>query len=495
MSRELFAGELPVIVNLAENPLQSRALDGVRLGQAGAAETLRGSAETNGVASYLSASLVLSPAAVVSFTLGDLRDRLFHLSFELKSEDYAPIRDAHALRVDFSTFPHRVAELLNKPGNDAAFVAILRLPTAALPPPSIFPREAGRAGELEDPDTRNDDRPAAVTALFSLVERNQFRNLSHLALPMQVSSELLTRRAIADRAKRAEVRAASAEQDAASAGEKLQAELAARRAAEEERNVLRARVAEFEAERAEIEAQRERLKREQSELGSLQARIGELEGMVVSREEEIANTQNRNRNIDELVARVEEAESRQTAEASKRERLMADLNAAREDSVASERRFSAAVDEIHKGNRIIAKLQAAAATGRRKARAAESILERQEAIIEDNQKRVADLERDLRNTREKLQLAEIERDGAKARASSYLDQVLETSRILNLNKGALELAAQSANQASQATTAYGEASDSPGRGMTPQSSSSGPSPGEQAAVGEGGPQAQSQAQA
>jgi hypothetical protein len=359
MSRELFAGELPVIILPAGGIARTRG---------------------NGPATALTAALTLSPSHVLCFSLADLRDRLFHYAREITALEYAAVQAASLLRVDFAAFPAQFADLLARVRADDAVVAFLELPDdAADAPPN-----------------------------FCVAERKNLGYAPQVAFPLAVSSDLVVRREIAARSKLAEGAAAAAEARAIAAEARAAAAEAAAREREERGNALQARLdavttahescdRDLEHARRAAEVANARLDEQGRELRELRARVEEDE---------------------DLRARLEATTADLHAVSAARDKLVDDLATSRAAELSTTHKLTAAIAELHKGNRMLAGLRKDLKVERRNGAVAEAIRERQEKAIDAGETRIAELEREQRRTRDRLEMVELERDGMNARLAS-----------------------------------------------------------------------------
>lgn len=380
MSRELFRADIPVVVS----PRRSGP---------------------NGVTSApvpLSAALTLSPTATLSFTLADLRDRLFHLAFELSAADYPAIRDSQALRVDFAAFPHRFAELLYKPAAE----------------PNLF------SAYLVLPENASDERP-----LFTIFERNNFKNLKHLELHLSVSTDSVVRRAIADRAKRAESRIAIEQAAVAQVRDEKDALINSLREAEDRERSLREELSSLTRQRADDEAVIATLRSDLDATSGLRQRIAELEGEISVKVGEIGELRARFEETRGLRNELEQVRESLKVEVAAREKHAADAAALRDEATESAAKLNDAISEIERGNKIIARLEHSSKDSRQKVRLSSAVIEKQEAAVLFNERRIAELERDLRKTRDRLEMVELERDGLSARLNAAKEK-LEEGEIL-----------------------------------------------------------------
>lgn len=385
MSRELFRAEVPVSVSSRHS-----APNG------------------SGVAAIsLSAALTLSPAATLTFTLADLRDRLFHLSFELTSADYPAVRDAQALRVDFAAFPHRFAELLRKPAAEPdSFSAFLVLP----------------------------ENPADGAPHFSIFERNNFKNLKHLELFLTISTDLVVRRAIADRAKRAESQAAAEEAIATQARADREEALKALQQAEERECGLRNEVAELARQNAEEAAANAGLRREVDAAVALRHRVTELESTLQEREKNIAELRGRLESSDGLRQELDEAREAFKTEVAAREKQVKDTSVLQLEIAEADQKIRDAVSEIEKGNTIIGRLEENLKDSRQKVRVSSAVIERQETAVLMHERKIAELERDLRKAQDGLEMMTLERDGLSARLKAAKEKIEENDVLQATNQ-------------------------------------------------------------
>lgn len=372
MSRDLFRHDLPVVIT-------SRP----------------GVPPPNAVATSLQAVLTLSPTATLSFTLSDLKDRLFIASFDLSAAEYPAVRDAQSLRVDFTSFPHRVADLLRRPASDPSFSAHLVFPD------DILDEETG-----ERPSSASASQPLAQSVTFSILQTNNFKLLRHLDLTLSLAPASLVRRALADATKSADAARADAEDRAAEASARAEA----------------------------AEAQLDELRPDAAATPSLRNRITEVEARLADATAELDMLRPLSAEVE--VLREETNRLRNASSASSAECSAAQAQAAafEEELREARTRLHEAAAELRKTNRAASHLEEGATMARRRARVAEAVVERQEAAVEREEKRAAAAERDLRRARDREEMLVVERDGTLARLEAARERIEEADVLQASNQ-------------------------------------------------------------
>jgi Centriolar protein SAS N-terminal len=436
MSRELFAGELPVTVLPAGGIARTRG---------------------NGPPSTLTAALTLSPSHVLCFSLADLRDRLFHYAREISAQEYAAVQSASLLRVDFAAFPAQFADLLARVRAEDAFVAFLELP--------------------EDGAGHGD--AAGAPPNFCVAERKNLGYAPQVAFSLAVSSDLVVRREIAARTKLAEGAAAAAEERAAAAEARAAAAETAARALEGRNTALQETLDAVTAAHAPCDRQREAACRDaERSAAQLEEQERELRTLRARAEEDR-----------ELCARLDATATDLEAASAARDALTQDLGVSRANEAEAVHKLTTAIAELHKGNRLLAVLRRELRVERRNGAVAEAVREQQEKAVEAGEARVSELQRDLRRTKDRLEMVELERDGMAARLASarktiendkvLIDKDRKSIAYLNreLNKAAMALDARRGGLLARSPSEYDTTTTSTLNDSRPSSDSpEGPQP-------------------
>lgn len=356
----------------------------------------------------LSATLTYNAlSTTLTLTLSDLSTRLLLLSVSLTPALYAPVRSAHSLRLDFASFPSRLAELLLLPRSDPSYILQLHLP----------------------------ERDDGATVPLRLVQFNAYKAFLHVELPLRRASKEELVAALAARAREAESAIADAAEKKALADERLRLLGQARAEFEQLKNSLPERDevqrtadeaslrageahAQNQALRAQIAERDQRLHGLQSELAEVHGRVGTLPGLQDARAEAERRA---------VAAEAVMAEGRAAADL-----LCAERDAARTELNATREREGRRQTE----------LRASRAKGKVKA----AVIAKQEAAVRAAEKRIAALEREVRRARDRAAMLEVEKEGLSGRLSSACSKLEENAAVLQSDQQVIEYLSRELNE-------------------------------------------------
>lgn len=346
-------------------------------------------------------------STTLTLTLADLSTRLLLLSVSLTPALYAPVRSAHSLRLDFASFPSRLAELLLLPRSDPSYILQLHL----------------------------SERDDGATVPLRFVQFNAYKAFLHVELPLRRASKEELVAALAARAREAEAAIADAAEKQILADERLRLLGQARSEVEQLKNSLSERdEVQRTADEASHRAEEARARNE-----ALRAQIAERDQRLYSVQSELAELRGRVGTLPELRDATAEAERRAGAAQAALVECRATADSLRAERDAARTELNAARE---REGRLQTELRASRAKGKVKA----AVIAKQEAAVRVAEKRLAALEREVRRTRDRTAMLEVEKEGLSGRLSSACSKLEENAAVLQSDQQVIEYLSRELNE-------------------------------------------------
>lgn len=356
----------------------------------------------------LSATLTYNAlSTTLTLSLSDLSTRLLLLSVSLTPALYSPIRATHSLRLDFAAFPSRLAELLLLPTTDPSYVLQLHLP----------------------------ERDEQQTVPLRLVQFNAYKAFLHIELPLQRASEQELVAALAARAREAESAFSDAAEKQRLADERLRLLTEARTEIEQ----LRAALAERDNAQRNADEATQRAQHARAETDALRAQIADRDEKINQGEQRIQLLQ---KEVAELRRKIETLPALRDANAGVERRAVAAEAALAEARVA----LDTLRTERQAASEREAKLETELRSSRAKGKVKAAIINKQEAAVLASEKRIAVLERDLRRSRDRAAMLEVEKEGLSGRLSSACSKLEENATVLQSDQRVIEYLSRELNE-------------------------------------------------
>lgn len=388
----------------------------------------------------LTALLSHSPAEdSVTLTLSDLSTRLLLLRYVLTAAEYAPLRESESLLIDFAAFPAHLCDLLQRVSNDDDYIATLRLP-----------RTLDNGEQQAVPP--NDD-----VAVLRVVQTSAVKSIAHINLILRPASHEELVAAVAGRAREAEIADARAKH--------LQ------RVLEEERSRTAADTSRRNEREANLQLMVERLESEMAHGETVATRVSQLEEENRTLSTQLQATQTQLGEAHDTIAQGESLRDemgRMSTEADRTHEEVAQLEEARrrltverddckrEFERVTEQR-NEATSEIGRGNVIIEKLQGELNNQRARGKVKTAVITRQEEAVRRLETKNSELERDVRRTRDRAALLQVEKEGLDGRLASSLQKLEENAAVLASDQQVISYLNRELNE-----RAIGEVRDSGG---------------------------------
>lgn len=352
----------------------------------------------------LEVSLTYAQASpTLTLTLSDFSTRLLLLRATLTPTTYATLRAEQGLTVDLPAFPAHLANLLSLPLHDNRYAAHLVLPPESQP---------------ESPAT------------FSIVEHHHYQVAVRFQLPLYHADQPTLLSALVSRH-----RAATHAQQAAEHARKTDAEAAAVAATSASSNLAakQAHIAELEA---GLEKERMALSRRDAEFAALQAKLAVEEGLRVAAKGATERAEIRAGEADlakeevirlkgELVTIRVEMETMQAevgeTEALRKRAMEGDAACGRVAELERERDAALEQEGVAVGK--ARRLQAELRIMRGRDRVKFEIIGRQEEMV-------GTLEREIRKLKDRVAMAEVEKEGLSARVEGMQSKLEENAAVL-----------------------------------------------------------------
>ena len=383
----------------------------------------------------------------------EYKERLFIYEVIIENQDYRRIKEEQSLRVEFGGFPWYVVGLLKRccggVGDKGGFGGgrrRSRRSSGGGGGGGGGGRRQGTTNEGEsevrgDDEALSDDSVVGKSGVESnesqfasvlrigeensleIVESNEFRSLDHLRLEMVKVNDDVVKVSLAERAKRMEkkwVACRSTVSEKAHIIEKKENDI----------GVMERELARLRREKEEWNEQREIWLKEKQELAYKANQVPALE-------EHLRELERKTRKLSDLEPRLGEQLEKINTMRAELEECERRRNEAEERAAAESRQCKEAVDrvkiavaEVTKGNETIVRLEKEIEGLRGRSRIRGSIISRQEQTIKEQEEKLEQLERDLRRTRDNLDICEVEKGTIERRLERAQAKLEENSVLL-----------------------------------------------------------------